>query len=189
MIGYLKGEVITQVENVLIINVNNVGYRVRVEKSIATEVSKGKKEIEAFIYTYVREDTLDLYGFLTQESLKLFEQLISISGIGPKIGIGIFSLGTREEIILAIQKADTTFFTTLPKLGKKNAQKIIIELKNKVGGEDLSLVEDKDTEEILLILKNFGFTQKESVEALRKIDGQASNIEDKIKLALKTLGK
>lgn len=189
MIGYLKGEVISQVENVLIININNVGYRTRVEKSIATDVLQGKKEVEVFTYTYVREDALDLYGFKSQDSLRLFEQLISISGIGPKIGIGVFSLGTREEIIRAIEKADTTFFTSLPKLGKKNAQKIIIELKNKVGGDDLTLTEDKDTEEILTILNNFGFTQKESREALKKIDGKATNIEDKIKLALRTLGK
>lgn len=189
MIGYLKGEVISQIESVLIINVNNVGYKIRVEKSLLSEVLSGKKEIEVFTYTYVREDTLNLYGFRTQQSLALFEQLISVSGIGPKIGIGIFSLGTKDEIVSAIQKADINFFTSLPKLGKKNAQKIIIELKNKVGGEDLLLSEDPDTEEVITILKNFGFTQKEAQEALKKVDQQTTNIEDKIRLALKSLGR
>lgn len=189
MIGYLKGSVISSGDSTIILDVNGVGYRLRAEKSIMGDVANGGKDLEVFTFTYVREDTLELYGFRSEKSLDLFEKLISISGVGPKMAIGIFGLGTREEITGAIQSADTTFFTSLPKLGKKNAQKIIIELKNKVGGEDIDLSKDDDSKELLSILKNFGFSQKEAYAAIQKVNGKAEKLEDKVKIALKHLGQ
>lgn len=193
MIGYLKGLPHSQHNNQLILVVNNVGYQVTAEKKILEKVqAHPTKEREIFTYTYVREDTLDLYGFEKKENLHLFEKLISISGIGPKIGIGIFSVGTYEEIVSAISNADIDFFTQVPKLGKKNAQKIIIELKSKLGSiQDLDLTNDRqqDNKDVLVALQSFGFSQNEARGALSAIKDKNASVEEKVKQALKNLGK
>ena len=132
MIGFLKGKVELLKRPFVIVDVNGVGYKVLVPETIYAKLSLGES-LKIFTYTYVREDALDLFGFLEAEDLGLFESLLTVSGIGPKTALNIFSFGERKEIIEAIIKGDFTFFTSVPRLGTKNAQKIIIELKNKMG--------------------------------------------------------
>lgn len=187
MIGMLKGKVVTTIDSSLIIDVGGVGYKVTVPKNLHHNV---KEDIVVYTHTHVREDLLELYGFASLEDLKLFELLISVSGVGCKSAIGIFSLGKRGEIIKAIQTADAAFFTSVPRLGKKNSQKIIIELKNKLGGtEDLVLSENEADTDILDALQSFGFTEYEASSALRKIDDDTLTTPQKIKAALKHLGR
>lgn len=185
MIGMLKGKVIISIDSSLIIDVNGVGYKVSVPKRLINSID----DITVYTHTHVREDLLELYGFESLEDLKLFELLISVSGVGCKSALGVLSLGKRGEIIKAIQNADATFFTSVPRLGKKNAQKIIIDLKNKLGGtEDIILESAADTE-VLDALQSFGFTEKEASIALRKIDNPDLTTTEKIKAALKVLGR
>ncbi len=191
MIASLKGTVSLLDTPHIIVEVGGVGYKVLLSNTVLSTVTTGM-EIKLFIYTHVREDLLDLYGFLHFSDLKLFEKLLGVSGIGPKTAIGIFALGTSSAIISAIVSGDISFFTGVPRLGKKNAQKIIIDLKSKLGSSadlDLSDGSFEKNNEVVSALKHFGFTTREVQEALQKTKKEGQTVEEKIKLALKYLGK
>ncbi|MDP2649676.1 MAG: Holliday junction branch migration protein RuvA [bacterium] len=190
MIASIKGKIDIISSSYVVVDVNGVGYKILLPFAILSTLSVGK-ETKLFTYTHVREDVLELYGFLNQEDLKLFEHLISVSGVGPKTAIGIFSSGSSDMIIGAISRADVEFFTSVPRLGKKNAQKIIIELKSKLGSIaelDLSGQTSKEDIEIIDALKNFGFTSSEIKKALKEMP-EEKTFEERIKAALKYLGK
>jgi len=188
MIGLIKGTVEYREDPYLIVDVNGVGYRVLV--SSATPATPGQS-IKLFTHTHVREDLLELYGFVEPQDLKIFQYLISVSGVGCKTALTVFSVGSRREIIQAITGNDVTFFTAVPRLGKKNAQKIIIELKNKLGGEeDLDLSSNGDTlSEVVAALTSFGFTPMEARGAIKHLNGAGETVAEKVRLALKHLGK
>lgn len=191
MISYLEGTVKFKEANYLIVVTHGVGYKVFVPAAIISQ-SLLDTELVIHTYTYVKEDALDLYGFSSMADLQLYELLLSVSGIGPKTALGIFSAGKPEQIKQAIIKGDIDFFTTVPRLGKKNAQKIIIELRSKLGSlEILSLEEDggADLQEVIDALKGFGFSVAEAREALRSLPDERTDVSEKIRLALKFLGK
>lgn len=191
MIGTLKGIVEYREDPILIIDVNGVGYRVLVSSGVLSKINGTGESIKLYTHTHVREDILELYGFLEPQDLKLFKYLISVSGIGCKTALAIYSVGSRREIIQAIVENDTAFFTGVPRLGKKNSQKIIIELKNKLGGVgDIDLSQDgSETREVISALKNFGFTPAEARGALKALKGAGETVGEKVRLALKYLGK
>ncbi len=191
MIGTLKGTVEYRDDPYLIVDVNGVGYKVLVPVTVLAKLTGLGEEIKLFTHTHVREDVLELYGFSEASDLKLFEYLISVSGVGCRTASGIFSVGNRSQIIQAITGNDVGFFTSVPRLGKKNAQKIIIDLKSKIGGgEDLDLSSDgMESNEIIAALKTFGFSVSESQDAIRALQGKGETVEQKIRLALKYLGK
>jgi Holliday junction DNA helicase RuvA len=191
MIGYLKGKIELLKRPFVIIDVNGVGYKVLVPETIYAKLSLGDI-VKIFTFTYVREDALDLFGFLEAEDLGLFESLLTVSGIGPKTALNIFSFGERKDIIEAIIKGDVSFFTSVPRLGTKNAQKIIIELKNKMGSGadiDLSGKDLLENAEVVQALKNFGFSVGEAQKAVREIKQVGLTTEEKIRLSLKNLGR
>ena len=191
MIGFLKGIVELKDDPYVFVNVSGVGYKVYVSSEILSKIATSDP-ITLFIHTHVREDSLDLYGFSTPLDLKLFEMLIGVSGIGPKTAVGIFAVGNRGSIVDAITKGDASFFEGIPRLGRKNAQKIIIELRNKLGGGelgDISLTDGQGSSDVLEALQSFGYSLKEAREVVRKLDGKGETVEEKIKLALKQLGK
>lgn len=191
MIGFLKGEVFFKEGNSIILDVNGVGYKVLGSSDVLAKAIKGNS-LNLFIYTHVREDNISLFGFLESSDLKLFENLIGVSGIGPKTAMNIFSQGSRSQIVSAIVAADTSFFKSVPRLGQKNAQKIIIELKNKFGGIgdlDLSGENMSGSEEAVSALKSFGFTSKEIHDAIKNVKKNGQKVTETIKLALKYLGK
>lgn len=191
MIGILKGTIEYREDPCLIIDVNGVGYRVLVPSGVLSKINGTGESIKLYTHTHVREDLLELYGFVEPQDLRLFKYLISVSGIGCKTALAVYSVGSRQEIIQAILASDTTFFTGVPRLGKKNAQKIIIELKNKLGGEgDIDLSQDGgEAREVVAALKNFGFTPLESRNALKALKGAGDTVGEKVRLALKYLGK
>ncbi|HVZ11561.1 MAG TPA: Holliday junction branch migration protein RuvA [Patescibacteria group bacterium] len=189
MIGSLSGQIIIRDDPNIILDVNGVGYRVHAASDVLSSISEIGSQLKVFTYTHVREDILELYGFLKYSDLKLFEMLINVSGVGPKTAIGVFAVGSADQIMNAISSGDTSFFSGVPRLGTKNAQKIIIELKNKIGGAGLDLSGDGASRgEVSAALKAFGFTQNEINDALRGVDGSVG-VEKQIKLALKYLGK
>ncbi|MBU1085719.1 MAG: Holliday junction branch migration protein RuvA [Candidatus Beckwithbacteria bacterium] len=188
MIGQLTGKPIAHTPNALVLDVRGVGYKVFVSPKLHQQALQLDK-LTLFTHTHVRDDTLDLYGFMSLEDLKLFQLIINISGIGPKIAIALMDKGV-ENISSAISKADVDFFTAIPRLGKKNAQKIIIELKPKLGDlEDLDLLgESSETVEAIEALAGLGFNKNKASQALREITKPDDSIEDKIKKAIKYLG-
>jgi len=191
MIGFLNGTIELLQRPFVITDVHGVGYKVLVPDSVYSKLYLGEK-VKIFTYTHVREDALDLFGFLESQDLGLFESLLTVSGIGPKTALNIFSFGERKDIIEAIIKGDVTFFTSVPRLGTKNAQKIIIELKNKMGSTadlDLSGNDLLENAEVVQALKNFGFSVGEAQKAVREVKKQGISTEEKIRLALKALGR
>ncbi len=191
MIGSLHGVIELFDGSMMLVNVHGVGYRVHVPLGVRKNFQL-TQNIDLYIYSHIREDIFDLYGFSTLEELKLFEALLSVSGIGPKTALGVFSIGTRDTILSAIQKADVSFFSSVPRLGKKNAQKLIIELKSKVGSlEELDLTGKHaiGNSDVVTALKSFGFTQREAEAALEAIGNESMDTSAKLKLALKYLGK
>jgi len=190
MIGSLNGTVVIRDDPFVILSVNGVGYKVHASSDVLSRVTKPDSELEIFTYTHVREDALQLYGFLKYSDLKLFESLVEVSGIGPRTAIAIFSIGSADQIKQAIFEGNVAFFTGVPRLGTKNAQKIIIELKNKVGGGELDLTDgsSQNRNELAAALRVFGFTSTEINEASRNVD-RSKTVEQQIKEALKYLGK
>ena len=190
MISYLEGTIKYKGINYLVILTNGVGYKVFVPAELMTE-TKLDDSLALFIHTHVKEDALNLYGFENPENLALFELLLGVSGVGPKTALSIFSNGNREKIKEAIIKGDVSFFTAVPRLGTKNAQKIIIELRPKLGSLGaLDLTgESGETKEIIDALRTFGFSEHEAKEALKALKDNEGTTSDKIRQALKYLGK
>ncbi|SRR6266568_2361459 len=192
MIGTLTGVIEYREDPFLIIDVHGVGYKVLVPTPVLTKISGTGETIKLYTHTHVREDLLELYGFTDPADLKVFSLLISVSGVGCRTALGIFSVGSRADIVQAISLSDVTFFTSVPRLGKKNGQKIIIELKSKLGagGElDLSSDEGGEQQEVITALQAFGYSPREAQAALRWLEGKGKTIEEKVRLALKYLGK
>jgi holliday junction DNA helicase RuvA len=204
MIGYLKGTIIDKEKDSVLLDCNGVGYKVKIKglKDYSEQSEGRNKELGAndksntevsrkvgfFIHTHVREDEISLYGFSTKEELYLFEMLISVSGVGPKVALAILSASKSDRIISAISKADVDFFTTIPGIGKKGAQKIIIELKNKVGSiTEIDLGEDGHTD-LVDGLTGMGFAKYDVIKVVRLLDPELSE-EEKIKEAIRKLGK
>lgn len=189
MIGFLSGQVKTKFVSSLIILTGGVGYEVLVPVSTFNQI-KVNDLLELFIYTHVREDALALYGFRTQEELALFKMLLGVSGIGPKTALLVIDKGVKE-VKEAIFKADVDFFSLIPRLGRKNSQKIIIELKNKLGSlTDLNLAdESQETKEAVEALQNMGYSRPEIINVLRTAPATIASLEDKIRYGLKNIGK
>lgn len=190
MIGFLRGTIDTVTTNYLIIDTGNIGYKVLVSNSLLSKVRKGSN-LKLYTFTYVREDILELFGFENHEDLVLFELFLTISGIGPKTALGIFAKGTFSQITNAIVSNDVDFFSGIPRLGRKNAQKIIIELSGKIGDATVTLdFQAQDEEkEISIALKEFGFAHDEISQTLKKVRSEKGTVEQKLKLALKYLAK
>lgn len=190
MIRLIKGVVELVDNSFVLVDVNGVGYKIVSNTSLLAKLRIGES-VKLFTYTYVKEDLLELYGFPTHTDLKLFEAIITVSGIGPKTALGIFSLGSGNEISQAIFEGNVTFFTGVPRLGKKNAQKLIIELRGKLGSlEELDISQDSsDSQELLTALQSFGFTTAESYKAIKTIKQNDLSLNEKMKIALKSLGK
>ena len=190
MIGQLTGEPKQLTSDSIIINVNGVGYLIFTPPTLQAKIIKEKSITTIFTHTHVKEDALDLYGFSSLEDLKLFKLLINISGIGPKIAITLIDKGV-EAITTAVSKADIDFFTSVKRLGKKNAQKIIIELKPKLGDlNELDLLgESPETKEAIDALTGLGFNKNKVNLALKEVSKEGDSVEEKIKKAIKYLGQ
>lgn len=189
MIGSLKGTVLTKNKNPILLDVHDVGYTIHITETLRTAL-KPKQELFLFIHSHIREDAFDLFGFSSEQELGYFELLLTVSGIGPKTALSVIDRGVGH-IQQAIMSSDVDFFTTIPRLGKKNAQKIIIELKSKfAGGSDLDFSSDSgETKELTDALVSMGFQKKEIVSAIKTLPEDATTMEAKIKHCLRYLGK
>jgi Holliday junction DNA helicase RuvA len=184
MISYLKGKIIYKGDYFAILEVNNVGFKVFLPESYLLKYKLGEI-VEVFTHEYVREDSRELYGFGRTEELKFFWQLIDVSGVGPKMAHKLISAHKLEKLEKAISEGDLGILGTIPGVGKKTAQKIILELKGKlVTGKAVSA-----NNEIVDALVRLGYSKNEALEAVGKIGEDIEGAENKIKAALKNLGK
>ncbi len=191
MIAHLKGTISEKFGSFLIVDVGGVGYEMMVTTPDFENVSLGE-ERKFFTYHAVRENAEDLYGFSSLTAKKLFELLISVQGIGPKAGMAILSLAEAEEVRNAIANADAAFISKASGVGKKSAERVIVDLRDKVGvpsrygaTEVRSVENEKKPDEALDALIALGFPLKEASQALEGVDPTLS-VEERIKLALKS---
>lgn len=195
MIGYVRGKVTHLFADSCFVDVGGVGYRVFIPASTRQNLAKGS-ETTLFTYLNVRDDALLLYGFLSQAEYDLFIQLTSVSGIGPKVGLGILSAISPSEFVLAVSQKNLALLTKIPGIGKKTAERIVLELKDKLGdnGEELGSASllaaggGNIQAEAIQALLALGYSQQEISPVLKKA-GEASSVEDIIKLALKEFAR
>lgn len=190
MIAKLTGTITDIFETFIILDCHDVGYKVTLSLPLLQKAQQGSKQTY-YIYTQVKEDALALFGFASKKELGLFEMLISVSNIGPKTAMAVLNLGNVDQILQAIAKADSDYFLSVPRVGKKNAQRIIVELRSKIGsiGEiDLTFEESAENKEIMQALLDFGFEKNEIRSVIKKLPKEGK-IDQKLKTALKGLGK
>ncbi len=185
MIGFLRGTALTSNENSLLLDVAGVGYRLHSPLPLLVSVTKGH-ELSLHIHTHVREDQFTLYGFKDELDLFLFEKLIAVSGIGPKSALAMLSVHSPASIADAVEREDTQALSHTPGVGKKTAEKIIIELRGKLS----HLVGAKETDttfEVRLALETLGYSPKEIHDTLQKLSTEGKSTSTLIKEALTQL--
>ena len=186
MIAYLKGTIQSKDLKSLIINVNNIGYQVYATPNCLEKATQGQ-EIELYTHLHIREDCQELYGFENKEELEFFTKLISVSGIGPKSALGVFALAKVQEIKQAIANGDIAFLTRLSGIGKKTAERVVVDLRGKIDLTDSTPgLKGSDTDAVEA-LTGLGYSHQQAIQALRQTTAQT--VEDRLKQALKILGK
>jgi holliday junction DNA helicase RuvA len=187
MISSLKGKIERVSNDSLEIEVNGIGYLVY-SPFLANKLrSKIGEEIKVFTFMAVSENDISLFAFESYEEVDLFKMLISVSGVGPKIGSQILADTSSESIIKAIGAADVSFFEKIKGIGKKTAQRVIIDLKSKVGGLgelDLSKEAEKKEDELWMSLKQLGFDNKEIEIVVKKVPIKLKTIEERLSWCL-----
>ncbi|AIF51440.1 Holliday junction branch migration protein RuvA [Pelosinus sp. UFO1] len=195
MIGYVRGTVSHLAIDHCFVDVQGIGYRIFIAQSTRQKISVGAV-VSLFTYMYVREDALLLYGFYTQDEYNLFLQLMSITGIGPKVAMGILSAIDPQQFRIAISQKNIGILTKLPGIGKKTAERIILELKDKIGiitEEDLieehvssaTALPSDAIDEVLQALLALGYSQGEILPIIKKIGKKGQSVEELLKLALR----
>lgn len=190
MISFLGGKIIFKGERFVIVEANGVGYRVFTGPDV---LRKAKKEetIKLWTHLHVREDSMELYGFSEYAELDFFETLIQISGIGPRSALGVLSVAPLDTLKRAIASGETSYLTQVSGIGKKIAEKIILELKDKLGkvgfgGDDIFLKEEED---VLKALRALGYSYSEAREAIKQLPSNIAGTQERVKEALKILSK
>lgn len=194
MIGYLKGALLEKKPNSALIDVNGVGYSVNIPVSTFLELPEEGSTIALFIYTHVREDVLALYGFRTQREKHLFERLLSVSMVGPRAAISFLSGMPVDDLVTAIQRQDIARLSTIPGVGRKTAERVVLELREKmpaVMAEDAKSPADKPVrEDLVSALVNLGYhrqlAEKTARSAMDKAGADAS-FEELLKASLRLI--
>lgn len=184
MIAYLEGKTLVKRDHLIILT-SGVGYLVYVGSKLLSNVRDGEI-IALYIYSHIKEDRFELYGFQNEEELSIFKMLLAISGVGPKTAIALADAGT-DRLIDAVQQAQTSFFTSIPRVGKKLAQKIIIELKTKLGSLkelNLSTLSPK-AQDAMDALLSLGFEENAVAAALATLDIESMDLQVAIKTVIK----
>ena len=198
MYAYISGKIADKANNYVVIDNGGMGYKIFMSPSVIEKLRDVGEFQKIHTYYYVREDVISLYGFLTNEELRMFELLLSVSGIGAKSAIQILSSITPSSFALAVISNDVSKIVKIPGIGSKTAARIILELKDKLKTEQaISKNEqvkeaihesEKDTEAVVA-LQVLGYTRKEIEKALEKFETQNLTVEEIIKKALSILGK
>lgn len=201
MFYYLSGTIAHIEPYLVVVDCGGVGYAVKTTSYTIANLRKGEKG-KVFTHLNVREDAMELYGFGTQEELNLFQQLISVTGVGPKAALSILSTNTPANLALAIITGDEKALTCAPGIGKKIAQRVILELKDKLakgqtismagesyGGTGVTIIPENKSSEASAALAVLGYSQSEINVALKGIDMTDLTLEQIIKQALKKMMK
>lgn len=200
MISYVRGELAAVEKEKVILDVGGVGYGVFMPETSMGMLPSIGGEVKLHTYLNVREDAMQLFGFLTRDELEIFRMLIGVSGIGPKGGLSILSKLTADDLRFAVLSGDAKAISAAPGIGKKTAEKVIIELKDKLDLEEMlepkavaapesvNGISGEVQSEAVQALVALGYGSTESLRAVKKVDmSQAETVEDVLKQALKNL--
>lgn len=200
MFSYFKGSLEEINVDFVVVENNGIGYKIFVPASVINSFPARGSEIKLFTYLHVKDDGLSLYGFLDKDSLELFRQLLGVSGVGPKGALGILSVLSPNDLRTAVLSQDAKAISKSPGIGTKTAQKIIIDLKDKVSIDDIVPVDDMPVADGALnvsgakndaieALTALGYSVKEAKSAVMKVeDDENYAVEDYLKMALKYMG-
>ena len=196
MIGYIKGKVLSAVDNVVLLENNGIGYEITCSNSVFGKLLVDKQG-EVYTYLAVREDGVSLYGFVSLEEKNMFLKLITVSGVGPKMGITVLSSIDISSLATMIATSDVKGLSKIKGLGKKTAERIILELREKVEasyhGEDdkaqsITLEQTKEDEDAIIALMSLGFTKSECVKAIKQAkENGVKTIEQLIAYCIKNI--
>lgn len=195
MYQYIIGDIEEINEDNIVIENNGIGYIIYTSKNSIMNIGQNTLNRKIYTHLVVREDVMSLYGFTSKEELEMFKLLITVTKIGPKVGIGILSAMNPSNIKISIMSGDTKALSRAPGVGKKTAERIILELKDKIGDNIMydegsnAKVPIDETEEVIVALNSLGYTRNEIFKALSVIDIKDKKTEDIIKLALRKLSK
>ena len=194
MIGYLEGELIKKYDRSCILKCGQLGYRIFMANTALSKLQENADIVKVFTYPYQRENTQELYGFLTPEELELFEMLITVSGVGPKSALTLIDEIPFDTLVASVLRGEDGALRRVPGIGNKTAQKIIIELKSKIASlataatqiASATVSEDMD---LIEALKGLGYSSYQAREALKKVAPEIKGVEKRIGEALKILAK
>lgn len=194
MLAYLRGKLVLKSNENAVVDVGGVGYSIQIPYSTYQLLPDIDNDVKLYTYMAVREDNVSLFGFSTLEEKRIFEQLISVSGIGPKLAVGVLSDITPADFSLAVITDDVNRLTKISGIGKKTAQRMIIELKDKMKATDVNTgveapvlrsVVNNDVEEAISALQVLGYTNKDAVSMVNAVIQDGMKVEEIVKLALK----
>ena len=194
MIGSLRGKLIDKRPNLVLLDVGGVGYQVIIPLSTFTSLGAMHAETTLLIHTHVREDQLALYGFYTAREKQCFELLISASGVGPSLALKILSGMSLDELVPAIRKGDLAQLVRIPGVGRKTAERMVVELRDKLAGVDNfeavgPLSKSEADSQVKSVLANLGYEARAIESALEKLGAKASdNFDTLLRDVLQTLG-
>lgn len=199
MFSYVKGEIGEKSKDSITIEVGGVGFKIFMSESAIERVGNLGEKVKVFTYMQVREDDISLFGFITNEELRMFELLLSVSGIGAKSAIAMLSAIAPSSFALAVISNDISKLVKIPGIGSKTAQRIVLELKDKLKTEDSinktdtkiveAIAEDNKESEAVSALRVLGYNKAEIDKVLEKLDTSCLKVEDIIKQALSYLGR
>lgn len=196
LISFIKGILEYIDENWIIVDANGIGYKIAISSSTMGKLPSIGRQIKIFTHLQVREDEMSLYGFISHEELNMFERLISVNGIGPKGALGILSTISPADLCLAVITEDLKTLSSAPGIGKKTAQRMILDLKDKIktvetlgedGNQILELKQNSNIEEAISALIALGYARIEAAKAVKDIFKDDMTVEEIIKYALKKL--
>lgn len=186
MIGYIEGEIIGVEAKSLTLKSGSIGYRIFATGETIESVRNKKEKVSFWTHLAVRENALDLFGFLEKTNRDFFELLITIPGIGPKSALAVLNVVSVKTLMAAVSKNDVSYLTKVSGIGKKTADKIMLELQGKFADDGSVLSEDGD---VMEALKSLGYGERDIREVLKKIPETTNGTSSRVKEALKLLGK
>lgn len=192
MISYLRGTIISKSTNYFILDVRDVGYAIFAGENFLNDIQVGAS-LEVFTHHHIREDANDLYGFKSLEELDLFEMLIGVSGVGPKSALGVLAVATANDIKESIIRGDADLLTKVSGIGKKTAERLVLELKSKIlkiapaslSGDASSLASSDELDALM----SLGYSLSEARAALGSVDSEIKDTGERVKQALKIMKK
>jgi Holliday junction DNA helicase RuvA len=189
MISYIEGILIQKTDKFVVLKTNGVGWRVNASKETLSKLPQVGQEAKLFCAHEVREDSQELYGFLNQDELEFYEMIRKVSGVGPKSALAILSLAPAKMVASAIASGNVAFLAKVSGVGRKTAEKIILELKDKVAKMEPSAIASDDDVDVLEALQALGYSTREAAGVLQSLPKDLKGAEARLKEALKFLGK